>query len=224
MRKPQAVMTGGVRGCAGFTLIEVLIAVSLLSLLTMLLMGGVRFGVRVMDSETRRVDRTMQLSAALGFLRERLEQAQPLGLPVDEKGNAPVVFVGEPDKLTFVGVTPPYLAIGGYELVTIHVDRRDGQERLVATWHPYRRTALREGNQQPSARRETAGRDTVLFGDAVAVEFNYFGSAAGEPSHWQPEWRDRPTLPALVRIRVTLRDGDPTPELVVALRLDGDAS
>lgn len=202
--------------CDGFTLIEVLIAASLLSFLAVLLMGGVRFGTRVMESGLQRADRTARMSTAFGFLRNRLEQAQPLEGDTDDKGNTAIVFAGDPDGLTFVGVTPPYLAVGGYELLTIRGDRQRRHGRLVATWQPYRKGA--------ASSSDAAARRTILFDDAATVAFAYFGSTVPkEPPRWHSTWRDQPALPSLVRITVGLSDGRTRPEFIVALRLGNDA-
>jgi general secretion pathway protein J len=207
MTAPPAISGSRLRGCAGFTLIEVLIAATLLSLLAMLLMGGVHFGTRVMESGLQRTDQTMRLSTAFGFLRNRLEQVQPLEQMAGAKENRAVVFEGGVDRLTFVGVTPHYLAVGGYELLTIHADRHDG--RLHASWRAYGMPA--------------AARDTILFDEIAAVEFGYFGStASGEPARWHPAWHDQPLLPALVRLHIVRRDGRTMPELVVAPRIGSD--
>jgi general secretion pathway protein J len=216
MRMPLAMAVRRFGTCDGFTLIEVLIAASLLSFLAVLLMGGVRFGTRVMESGLQRADHTARMSAAFGFLRNRLAQAQPLAREPDDKGNTPIVFAGEPDSVTFVDVTPPYLAVGGYELLTIDNDHQGGHGRLVVTLRAYHGTAV------PSS--DAAARKTILFDDAATVAFQYFGSAApNEPPRWHSTWRAQPGLPSLVRITVDLPDGRTSPELVVALRLGRDA-
>jgi general secretion pathway protein J len=216
VRGAPVTAAGRFGSCDGFTLIEVLIAASLLSFLAVLLMGGVRFGTRVMESGLRRADHTARMSTAFGFLRNRLEQAQPLDGDPDDNGNTAIVFAGNADSLTFIGVTPPYLAIGGYELLTIRGDRQSGHGQLVATWQPYREGA------GPSS--DAAGRRTILFDDAATVAFDYFGSTAPkEPPRWHSTWRDRPTLPSLVKITVGLSDGRTGPEFVVAPRLGNDA-
>lgn len=192
----------------GFTLIETLIAVTLLGLLATLLLGGVGLGTRVMEISRKHSEQTSRLSTVYGFLRTQLSQAQPI-LRAASTAERPLVdFDGRGDGLTLTGPAPAYLTAAAHQSLAIVLDRSGAAARLVAAWTPL--GAISSGG----------GRSAILFEDLTAIEFAYFGSPDGrQPPVWQSEWRNRSSLPARIRLRVALRNQPSPPELVVALPL-----
>src|SRR5579872_2525053 len=92
-------------GSSGFTLIELLIAITLFALLSVMLFGGLRFGMRATERGTARMEWSAELAAATNFLRSQLADAQPLPR-TDSDGNQVIAFEGAPDSLVFVGQPP----------------------------------------------------------------------------------------------------------------------
>ena len=66
----------GVPAEQGFTLLEILVAITLLGLLMAALFGGVRLGVRAWEASGTRLDNDTRLTAVQDFLRDRLTQAR----------------------------------------------------------------------------------------------------------------------------------------------------
>jgi general secretion pathway protein J len=196
----------------GFTLLETLIAVALLGLTVTLLLGGVQLGTRVLDSAGRRTDQGAELAAAAEFLRSRLAEAQPVTAKPRPDAKPKVVFDGRRDALALVRLASPYQAQGGYQRLTLGLDRDPGIPALVAGAGPYR--------EAPDGEAEAPARRSVLLADVATVEFAYFGrDAANRPPAWHQEWREQPDLPSLVRLRIAFRDGRQPPDLLVAPRL-----
>ncbi len=73
----------------GFTLLEILVAVTLLGLLMAALFGGVRLGVRAWEASGARLDDDARLTAVQDFLRERLTQAYEVDGSVIGGGRRP---------------------------------------------------------------------------------------------------------------------------------------
>lgn len=194
---------------AGFTLIELLVALTLFAVLSILLFNGLRFGTRAAGDAAAHQEETSALAAATGFLRNELADAQPLN--GEAEGNSGVAFDGEPDSVDFVVLPPAYLAQGGWHALHIGVERQGKNERLVMSWRLVRTVEPSDGVEAPhrSALLDRLGR----------VEFAYFGRLAeNDAPEWHDRWNDATVLPALVRLRMTLADGRPVPDLVVALR------
>jgi len=59
----------------GFTLVELLIALSLIGLITLLLFSGLRLGTRAWEGVETTADRTAELRVARNFLERALVQA-----------------------------------------------------------------------------------------------------------------------------------------------------
>lgn len=206
----------GARGEAGFSLIEAVVGATLMALLAMLLFSGLGLGSRVMDSGSRRAERSAQLSVAYNFLRNHLAQARGDGGAAREGGGAghgAPVFDGRPDGAEFVGPAPTHLSLPGYQRVTLAVERGRTGARLVARWRPVQAA----GFEAPAA---VETRESVLLEDLAGAEFAYFGAAhpSSAPA-WHDEWRAPARLPSLVRIRIAFGGGRPPQDLVVALRL-----
>ena len=127
---------------AGFTLVEMLIGVALLGLLSVLLMGGVTSGTRVLEASRRHSDAIAQLSASYNFLRGMLSRAQPLPQAARAGERPLVAFDGRVDGLSIVTRSPAYIATGGYQRLSLAVEDAGNGRRLVATGSHKRVRAL----------------------------------------------------------------------------------
>lgn len=190
---------------AGFTLLEALVATSILALLMTVLTGGMRFGLRAWEAGERQVDRVEGAAAAQTLLRRAIEQAYPL---VRRKGEPVVVLEGEPRRLRFVTALPDRAGVAGLADVTL---RFTDDGALVMAWQ-----ALGE-RERPAAER------TLLDGVAAGT-FSYYGGAARhEPADWRTDWREAGFPPALVRLDIRFHDGRPWPDFAVAPALTVDS-
>ncbi|HUC69306.1 MAG TPA: prepilin-type N-terminal cleavage/methylation domain-containing protein [Stellaceae bacterium] len=195
---------------AGFTLVEMLVAVSLLALLTVVLAGGMSLATKRFTRHPERVDRAQRIAAAQDFLLATLADARPL---VDqESGAARLAFAGGPTQLLFLAPAPESMPAGGLMAYGLRFSP------------PARGTG---GRLELGARRfdvpaAGSGRTTVLLDHVTKVQLSYYGTLTREarPS-WHDEWDAAQTLPSLARIAVAFSDGTTMPDLVVALRLAG---
>lgn len=199
----------------GFTLLEILVAVTLLGLLMAALLGGVRLGVRAWEASGTRLDDDARLSAVQDFLRERLTQthrfeASAVGL---ETGPA---FGGEPDRLSFVTLMPDHLG-AGFERMTFALTPADASADLSVEWWPA------DLGDDPAAAAD-AVRSRVLLADVAELRLAYFGQVdAKQPPIWSEVW-NQPFLPLLVRVRLRFPDQDARgwPDLIVRPMIDGE--
>ena len=186
----------------GFTLLEVLIAITLLGLMLTLLFGGMRLGTRAWESNSARIDEMAQIEISHRIVRRMLSQAYPLADPDDLS----IVFKGTPYGVTFAGLMPVRRG-GGYQRFTLAVE----EARLVLRWRPMAEGA--DGGQE---------NESVLIEGIAAASFSYFGtSESGEIDRWRDDWYDLSRLPALVRLDIEFPKGAGRfwPALVVAPRI-----
>jgi general secretion pathway protein J len=196
-------------GPAGTTLIELLVALSLLSLMAVLLLGGMRLGLRVWDSGGDRQVFEQRLERTDAFLRQLLGQAGRAAPQVQALGAAdatgttvqPIIktgFLGEADRLHFIALLPYQLGSDGkYEFeLARHSSAQGGN--LVLGW---RRSI-------GSASEVDGPTQTVLLGDVRSMRFAYFGHLTNESrSAWHDRWSDPSGLPALIRLDLSLALG-----------------
>lgn len=199
----------------GFTLLEVLIALTLLSLMMVVLFGGLRFGARGWDAAEARVEAAGDRSLVQSFIRQRLMQARPI-VWGQNTGRPSLAFVGERDFLRFVAPLPARRGQGGLYLFTLELVETDDNGQLIVTYRLFHPDTLEDSLKDEHEKR------TVLLEDVQDIELEYFGpEEANDTPRWQSSWRERQQLPTLVRLRLdwTQPGIDAWPQLVVPLRL-----
>ena len=194
---------------AGFTLLELLIAITLLGLLLAALFGGLRLGARAWERGAERLDQSARLQVVQNFLRDRLAQAYPLQGD-DEADRSQMAFAGDVDTLQFVTLMPEYLGAGFAEFV-LAVDDQGDARNLVMRWRRF-------DPVDPLATADEEPQIKVLLEDIERLEIAYYGARdRGEPAFWQEQWLDAVELPRLVRLGVVFPPGDRRywPDLIV---------
>jgi len=191
-----------VSGQRGFTLIELLAALAVLAVLSLVLAGGLRIGSGALARAEERSADLEALRLAQGFLRARLETAEPLAWASERR--AVTAFAGEPDAVSFVALLPAHLG-GGAGEVRFSVERG----RLWMTWRP-----LPHG----ATDFDFAGAERRALLDLPGLPaFDYYGARElGSAPEWGNRWDGTLGLPRLVRLSA----GAGWPELTVAPRLE----
>ena len=191
---------------AGFTLIELVIAVTLLAMVSVMLFGGLRFGARAWETGARTIERNIAIEGVQDLLRRTLNEA----VPADPSGPfLEPMLAGEADGLRFVAPVPQHSASGGLARYALG---RNGKGSLVLTWAPYR----------PDSRAEAPSSEPALLLERTEeLVLSYFGAAeAGARPDWHDSWTSAEAMPLLIRIAVALPEkGQRWPELVIAPRL-----
>lgn len=196
MRSPAKVRA------AGFTLLEILVALVVLGLLMAGLSQGMHFGLEAWDRQSETIDRQAEQDTIDRLMRRLVEQADP------GSANVPAEIAGTSRTLRFVtdlrGEAGP--AVAGLAEVAVGVD---AGHKLVLRWTPFLHAQRLSGAPAPS--------DHALLDGVDHVEFAYWGHRGSEPDKWSDTWSG-PALPALVRIRVAFLPGDSRrwPPLVIA--------
>jgi general secretion pathway protein J len=202
------------RSDGGFTLVEVLVSLILLTLVLTLLAGGVRFARGTWDAAARLEEQT-GAGMAEAFIRARLGEAMAL-YEQHTAGTVRVVFRGTADALSFVAPSPngpAGAALYRYALEVVP-GAAPGRSSLIVKLAPY-------WARQAETRAEWAVQQHVLVRNLKSVSFRYFGRDRhdAEPA-WSTAWTRADATPTLVELTVA-RDrsqGGPI-SLVVALRL-----
>ena len=119
---------------AGFTLLELLISITLLGFILVLLFGGLRLGIRSWDTVQQRVDNLNTVRAVESFLRREMEMTYPYrwkGTPEQR-----MAFLGERNKVSFVAQLPSRIGTGGLYLASLELERSSKGRRLVWRYMP----------------------------------------------------------------------------------------
>lgn len=201
--------SGGHERQAGFTLLELLIAVTLMVALFAMMAGSLGFGVTVWDRGESFATRSSELMIAQRFVRRQLGEALALTHPGDERRRV-LAFQGRIDAVRFVTGSLAQAGDEGPFLVELRT-ARDGNG--LEFWWRRIQPDLSDFDDNEE------GESRVLMAGAVEAEFSYFGTNdQGDAMEWQSRWEQRAELPWLVRVRLRLapESGRIWPELVVA--------
>jgi general secretion pathway protein J len=210
------------RGAEGFTLLEMLVALTLLGLISVVAFDGLRFGTRAWEAGARRADDISEIEAVQNFLRRQMSRMLLPEDAVDERSEA--ALRGEEAAFQFLTVIPPELGVGGIALFRLYTEYSQGTGsqgtgsqaigQLVMDWAIYRP----DGLVPPPG---TTERRRSLLQGIKALRFRYFGSLReGDEPAWRDAWFGSERLPHLISLDVDFADGDPRrwPELSVAPR------
>jgi general secretion pathway protein J len=195
----------------GFTLVELLVAITILAMVMAAVTGSVHVSTRLTSNVMERAhtaDRQVQIRT---FLRRQLRQASVTKVTGSD-GREQIAFSGTSRRLNFVAPLPESSAISGLHQLTLQVEENDGDQNLILLHRPFL-PHLRTGGQDTEG-----GREVLLEGMGL-IEFSYFYN---DPTggYWSEEWTNPVLIPALIRIRFGSRDRKQWPQLLVAPRID----
>ncbi len=181
---------------AGFTLIETMIALVLLSFVTVIGYQGVVFATEQWHKGEARLQSAYDYHQASGWMRARLgsaEQTTAFG------GNGKsLLFDGKAGEVEFVTRFDRARQPGLY-VTRVYLDERD-HSLYVAYYlhHPQ----VEPGLEQFEPQR------VKLLPDVASLRISYYGRSTGQRKKaWQPSWRDENSLPQLVKLEIETVDG-----------------
>ncbi len=197
---------------SGYTLVEMLVALTLLGFVMILLGGSFQFGARTWEITSAKIDRGGEVEAAQGFLRRQLAQILPLSFHVAAAEQQPI-FAGGSDHLRFAApLSLPY-ANAGLNIFALGRDDTGSTGDLTLQWQVYR-------PDWSPPQDGLLGEPQSLLAGIADVRLAYYGQvdALADPV-WQSEWKGK-GLPTLIRIDVAFPESDRRawPSFLVALK------
>lgn len=201
----------------GFTLLEVLLATSLLALALALAYGAIRAAVGSVRSGEGLIDRTDQVRVVQEFLRRQLAHAMPLAFEDLEDNGERKLFEADGETVRFVAPMPGYLSRGGPHVQWLAIERGRAGRRIVFDH------AQLNGYDPEEPKADDARPPVVLLDGLADARFEYrtIDPATGELEDWSDEWEDPQQLPAMVRLLVEFDRDDQRswPSLEVPMKL-----
>jgi general secretion pathway protein J len=196
----------------GFTLLEMLIGLTLVGFILALLFAGLRLGSRSWDAGEQRMTASVERGVILDFIRRGLTLAYPMTWRIEEQ--QVIAFAGERTSVAYIGPVPSHDGTGGNQLISLGLEETDTGKHLVMRWRLSNPT-------EPGFDILADADKKILIQGLDTLELAYFGKEnEPDPPTWQDRWVMRKTLPDLIRMRITLANGEAWPEIVVAPVID----
>jgi general secretion pathway protein J len=192
---------------AGFTLLEIIIAVTLVAMMALALWAVFRISIRSWSRGTSFIDTNQHHRSIVDLVRKQIASAAGIFAPVDQdKGLAPnLVFSGAEDSVRFISLNSLHFQESpGLTLVQYEVDRdAEGTLSLTEKENRYLGWAPDQGAFADQS------KPTTIFSNLTSCIFEYFDPGSGElPSQWVREW-DGQTLRRLpMAISITMSSHD----------------
>lgn len=202
---------------AGFSLLELLLALTLMSMLLALAYGGLRASTQATEKGQSILDDSNRIRMAHQFVRRQLTQMLPLAFEEDETQRQRAVFRGESNRIRYVAQMPGYLGFGGPQVQELEFIRGEEGLELVLSH------SLLQGFEEEFL----YAREPILLLDKIqSAEFSFLGiDETGEMTTWSPSWDEESILPAAVSLEIEFTEDVylQWPLLATSVRIDEGA-
>ncbi|NKB37194.1 MAG: prepilin-type N-terminal cleavage/methylation domain-containing protein [Gammaproteobacteria bacterium] len=195
----------------GFTLIEMMIAMVLLSLIMLMLFSSLFSANKHWQIGMHSADKNNEVRLSVGVIEKYLSQATPL-IWIDKKEQS-ILFSGKQNELAFSTRLPAHRGGGGFYFVKLHITESETNSSLNMDYFLIQ-------PDSPPLKNEKAADSVELVADVDTLVFSYFGrKKPGQKEDWFEEWESKTSLPRLVRIQIRTSAPDNIwPQIDIPLR------
>lgn len=177
----------------GFTLIEVVLALSIAAAVLVIVFGGLRVGLAAWSKGEARAARLDHARGVLVLLERALDGAFPYRFIPAERREPRVLFDGRPDQITFATLAPPFPGAPPIAFTAISLS---SEETGLALRQQVLPGSLAIDRLPPA----------LVDAETAAVRFRYLGET---PGAWQEVWdmEREETIPRAIEITLIGRGG-----------------
>jgi general secretion pathway protein J len=173
----------------GFTLLELMISISMLVIIIVIITGAMRLASRSIASSERKIEVLERLRTSLSLINAQIQSAAPL-TQYTEPGSTAVKYYFKGDRRSLQLSTNYSVWNGqrGYVIVVYRVlQDQTGKQALYASEH--------------IVGMETS-RETKLLEGFDDIRFEYFEKlpATDDPGKWVGEWTNELAIPLKIRL------------------------
>ena len=99
---------------AGFTLLELLISLTLLAVMTGILTGGFHLSIRAWEAGEERLDGRHEVAESVNLIKRQIKMARNVTyMPIEGATSPRTAFIGDSHAVTFVTASPRFVARAG---------------------------------------------------------------------------------------------------------------
>jgi len=185
----------------GFTLIELIIAFTILGLILLIIGGSLRLSIRALERGDKIIEETERMRGIYERISSDIRSAYPY--PIMKEGERRIAFEGKSDSLSLVTSQVDINWPGGFKWVSYSV--KDGDLILVEKVVPNK------------GLDESKGKETLLEHKVKEIRFEFYEKGK---ERWETSWdsKERGKLPEIVKVSLTLESERPSfPPFLISL-------
>ena len=192
-----------VRGEAGFTLTEVLVALTITSIMTVTLIGALQWGGKALRV-SQNADEAARVAAVQAVIRKMLSETKR-EFEINAESEREAIFKGRPDSITFVGPPPAEVMVPGFYRTHISLQPKNDSSKNLTLKTRLFRTRIKADSRDPFKGVE----DYTLLKSIEGLAFTYYGELDGEDiPQWHDTWLGQSKTPDLIRVNVIFTEQD----------------
>jgi general secretion pathway protein J len=175
----------------GFTLLELILAVSMLLMIALLIAEAMRLGVRAVDAGSGKADHLERFRMTIYMMNSQVESHFPPLRKTDSEAAASS-FSGDARYLRFTTNHSIWSGKKGYVIAAYRIESAgDGKQSLYA---------------EESGIHTVDRRETLLIGGLDEISFAYCRrDVIREEEIWTPVWLEPETVPDKIRIQILFK-------------------
>ncbi|NWF75480.1 MAG: type II secretion system protein [Nitrospirae bacterium] len=171
----------------GFTILELIISITLMGIIVVILMGAMRLGLRSIESGEKKTEQLERMRSSINIIDYQIQSQFPLTY-TDEDGNKSYYFQAGQDFMQFATNYSIWNGGKGYVIATYKVIPEDNKEALYVSENIIGIDEI---------------RDTKLFDNYEKIYFEYFTrDLLTEEGKWVNEWTNEMSFPEKVKIHL----------------------
>ncbi|MBU3947907.1 MAG: prepilin-type N-terminal cleavage/methylation domain-containing protein [Proteobacteria bacterium] len=192
----------GVNSC-GFTLLELLISISILVIIVIIAGSCIRLGYRSVNAGEKKMDSLERLRSSMRIVDAQLQSQVPL--TYDGEDGRRFYFEGDETSLRFTTNYSVWDGRRGYIIAAYRIETDDYGKRVMFVTENVIGSAVK--------------REAMLFDDLDEINFYYFNKGILNEGIWGEQLTDTTDIPQ--KIRINLVRGTKKYSLLIPLRARG---
>lgn len=171
----------------GFTLLELIISITMIGLIILITAGAMRLGHSSIERGDKKIEDIERIKASINIIDSQIQSIFPL-TEKGEDGEKKYIFKGERNLLKFGSNYSIWRGIKGYSLVEYKIENIKGKSHLVVS-----ESIIGIENK----------REINLFNDFDEIDFEYFQKdSAEDKGQWVSAWSDDKKMPFKIKINL----------------------
>lgn len=173
----------------GFTLIELIIAITILCLITVIIGGAFRLGIQAWEKGEKETGDSQRLRVLSSLLSQQLKSFYPYKIKMENKDEEVVLFKGGSDSITFV-TTLTDSSYGGFKWV--RYDFRDGALFYMEGLLPDKKFEEKINKNKD--------KEEIIDKNIDELQFSYLSS---DDNEWKESWDFGEDIPGAIKVSLS---------------------